>query len=101
MTPGGATMTRPATVRTPGHVDVLQAHADDIRRGDQVAFVAAAGEHSDEVAGGVTGVRREPGSATLALVVDNHVHFVPHDHPVIIMRGCTPEDSVRQPIQLV
>lgn len=81
----------PTPTRTHGgHVEVLEAVAGDIRRGDQVAFCAPEGEAGQEVAGGITAIRRGRDSRTVAVVVDNRVHFLPTGHRVIIIRGCEP-----------
>lgn len=80
----------PTPTRTHGHVEVLETIAGDIRRGDQVAFGSPEGEAGQEVAGGITAIRRGRDSRTVAVVVDNRVHFLPADHRVIIVRGCQP-----------
>lgn len=89
MTTVEASSPRTATMHTASEVEVIQTVAGDIQRGDQVAFSSPDGALGEEVAGGVTGIRRS-GHPTLALVVDNRVHFVPADHQVIIIRGCAP-----------
>lgn len=82
----------PTPTRTHGHVEVLETAARDIRRGDQVAFSSPEGQDGQEVAGAVTAIRRGRDWPTMAVVVDNRVHFLPADHPVIIIRGCPPVD---------
>lgn len=67
--------------------DVLQAAAADIRQGDQVAFAWSEGGVREEAAGAVTGVRYSLEAETVAVVVDNRVHFLHADHRVIIIRG--------------
>lgn len=67
--------------------NVLQASAAEIRQGDQVAFAASEGGMREEVAGAVTGVRYSLEAETVAIVVDNRVHFLHADHRVIIIRG--------------
>lgn len=79
----------PPPTRTHGQVDVLETIASDIRRADQVAFCSPEGEAGQEVAGGITAIRGGRDSRTVAVVVDNRVHFLPADHRVIIIRGCS------------
>lgn len=81
-------LTRPTTPQ------VLCTDAAGIRRDDQVAFTSAEGEPSEDVAGGVTGVRHSPDRSSVTLIVDNRVHFLPADHEVIIIRGLPPTVGV-------
>lgn len=63
--------------------EVLRCTADDVQRGDQVAFVSTDDEH---VAGEVAARRADRQQATVALVVDNRVHFVASCQSVVVIR---------------
>lgn len=80
----------PTPTRPHGQVEVLETLAGEIQRRDQVAFCSPEAEHGQEVAGGISAIRHGLDSRTVAVVVDNAVHFLPADHRVIIIRGCRP-----------
>lgn len=66
--------------------EVLRGTAADLQRNDQVAFVSPGAGGVEHVAGEVTGLRHSPDRSTVALLVDNRVHFVPARQSVVIIR---------------
>lgn len=63
--------------------EVLRCAAADVERGDQLALSSP---DDGEVAGEVTAARLSGDRSTVALVVENRVHFVPADHDVVVIR---------------